>query len=352
MMNKRTTLFLCAFALQGLLAFGQDNDMPNMNYEIAHTQKLPNEVYQLVYNPTNDKVYVAGPKKGFNREVENFIYVLNGTDLQITDSISVGNNLPFGITLNNKTQTLYVGHSLQNAISAVDIKTKKHTLIPSGKAKSKIRELAVDEKTNKIYVSDHGNPSIWQVDGNTNTYEKSLDYANAYLLGLSVDSERNRVYGTDGQNMKGSILVFNATTGEMENSFQTWSYCPMNLALDLKNNRIFVSQSNDNNITVINGNSGEIIDKVYLGYDSSPIGLVYDHANQLIYSANRIKQEVAVIDANTYKVLERIPTEGLPNTISLDQKTGTIYVTNKEAGRNGEPVENGNTVMKIHYKRG
>ncbi len=351
-MNKRTSLFLCACALQGVIAFGQEQDMPDMNYEIAHTQKLPNEVYQLVYNPTNHKVYVAGPKKGFNREAENFIYELDGGDLRITDSISVGKNLPFGIALNNKTQTLYVGHSLQNAISAIDIQSKKQTLIPGAHAKSKIRELVVDESTNKIYVSDHGNPSIWQVDGNTNTHEKSLSHDKAYLLGLNVDSQRQKVYGTDGQDMKGNILVFNSATGEMEKSFQTWSYCPMNIALDLKANRLFVSQSNDNNITVVDGNTGNIVDKVYLGYDTSPIGLAYDAANELIYTANRSKQEVAIIDAKTYKVIERIPTEGLPNTISLDQKTGTIYVTNKEAGRNGEPVENGNTVMKINYKRG
>lgn len=344
---KKSTLIL-AFAFAASAASVQEKDF---DYEILHTQKLPNEVYQLIFNSANNKVYVAGPKKGFDKEAENFIYELDGSDLRITDSISVGKHLPFGITLNNSTQTLYVGHSLQNAISAIDLKTKKQTLISGGKEKSKIRELAVDEKTNKIYVSDHGNPSIWQVDGKTNTYEKSFDKAGAYLIGLGVDSKRGRVYGTDGQDMKGNILVFDSKTGALSNSFKTWSYCPLNIALDLKQNRIFVSQSNDNNITILDGESGDIIDKVYLGFNTSPIGLVYDETNDLVYTANRVKQEVAVVDAKTYKVLDRIPTDGLPNTISLDQKTGIIFVTNKEAGRNGEPVENGNTVMKIQYKR-
>jgi len=316
-------------------------------YAIDKIQKLGSEVYQLVYNPSNNLVYVAGPKKGFKRDADNFIYVLDGQDLTLVDSIAVGKNMPFGIALNNKTQTLYVGHSMQNAISAIDIRTKKQTLIPSGKEKSKIRELSVDEDRNVVYVSDHGDPSVWIVDGQSNTVKNSVSYPDGYLLGLANDSKRGKIYLSDAGNMQGNILVFNADSQKLEQSFKTWSYCPLNIAIDYKNNRLFVSQSNDNNITVLNGNTGEIIDKVYLGYDSSPIGLVYDAQHNMIYTANRNKQEVAVIDAANYKVVERIKTDGLPNTISLDSNSGAIYVTNKEGGRNAEPLENGNTVLKI-----
>lgn len=316
-------------------------------YTVEKLQKVNSEVYQLVFNPTNQLVYVVGPKKGFDRNADNHIYVLDGNDLTLVDSIPIGKNLPFGITLNNKTQTLYVGHSLQSSISAVDIKTKKHTLIPSGKEKSKIRELTVDEDRNLVYVSDHGNPSVWIVDGKTNTFKESLSYPDGYLLGLATDAKRGKIYLTDAGNMQGNIVVFNSDTKKLESTFKTWSYCPLNIAIDGKNNRLFVSQSNDNNVTVIDGNTGNIIDKVYLGYDASPIGLVYDENKNVLYTANRNKKEVAVIDAGTYKVLERIETKGLPNTISLDKTTGAIYITNKGAGRNGDPVENANTVLKI-----
>ncbi len=317
------------------------------SFHINQTQKLNCEVYQLVYNPTAKVVYVAGPKKGFDRKAENFVYVLNAADLAVQDSISVGNYLPFGIALNNRTQTLYVGHSLQNAISAIDLKSKKQILIPSGKEKSKIREIVVDEQRNKVYVSDHGNPSVWEIDGKTNIYTRSFDKEGAYLLGLQVDTERGKVYGTDGKDMEGNVLVFNSESGVLEAAYKTWSYCPMNIAVDKANNRIFVSQSNDNNITVLDGETGEIINKVYLGFNTSPIGLVYDEKNDLLYTANRASQEVAVVNVKDYTVLERIPTKGLPNTISLDSQNSIIYVTNKDAGRNGDPVENGNTVMKI-----
>lgn len=342
---KKTVLGSALVAL-ACMASAQTTEEPR--FDIRNTQHLNCEVYQLVYNPTDRMVYVAGPKKGFNREVENFVYVLSAEDLAVRDSISVGKYLPFGIALNNRTQTLYVGHSVQNHVSAIDLKSKKQTLISNGKEKSKIRELVVDEQRNKVYVSDHGNPSIWEIDGNTNTYSRSLDKEGAYLLGLQVDPERGKVYGTDGKDMKGNVLVYNSESGKLEAEYKTWSYCPLNIAIDKVQNRIFVSQSNDNNVTILDGNTGEIIDKVYVGHDTSPIGLVYDQKNNLIYTANRAKQEVAVINAQDYSVIERIPTEGLPNTITLDQESGTIYVTNKRAGRGDEEVENANTVMKIN----
>jgi len=331
-------------ALSSFSSFAQD---AKPTFQIAGTQKLPIEVYQLVFNPTNKQVYVTGPRKGFNKEVDNYVYVLDANDLAIKDSIAMGKNLPFGVALNNKTQTLYVGHSLQGAVSAIDLRSKKQQLIPSGKEKSKIREIAVDEERNKEYVSDHGNPSIWEIDGATNTYQRSFDLPGAYLLGVNVDASRGLVYGTDANNMEGNVVVYDSKTGNLAGKYKTWSYCPLNIALDKKNNRIFVSQSNDNNITVLDGATGEIAFKVYLGYDSSPIGIAYDEQNNLLYTANRSKNEVAVIDCNSFEVKERIATKGLPNTISIDQATGSVYVTNKEAGRKGAPVENGNTVLKI-----
>lgn len=340
---KKTILGCMLFSL-ATTAIAQDAEK---SFHITQTQKLNCEVYQLVYNPKAHTVYVAGPKKGFDRNAENFVYVLDATDLTVQDSISVGTYLPFGIALNNQTQTLYVGHSLQNAVSAVDLKSKKQTLIPNGKEKSKIREIVVDEQRNKVYVSDHGNPSVWEIDGKTNTYTRSFDKEGAYLLGLQVDPKRGKVYGTDGKDMEGNVLVFNSESGVLEAAYKTWSYCPTNIAVDKVNNRIFVSQSNDNNITVLDGETGEIINKVYLGFNTGPIGLVYDENHDLLYTANRASQEVAVVNVKDYTVAERIPTKGLPNTISLDSQNSTIYVTNKNAGRNGDPVENGNTVMKI-----
>lgn len=339
--------FSLLFIVASLYSAAQEKETA---YHVSALQHVNAALYQLVHNPTNGLVYVAGPKAGFNRDVENFVYVLDGNTLAVVDSISVGKLLPFGIALNNKTQTLYVGHSLQQSITAIDLKTAKQHVIKSDREKAKIREIVVDENRNTVYVSDHGVPAIWIIDGSRNTITNYIECPGGYILGLNTDSKRGVIYATDGQDMKGHVLAFDADTHAPRGQYKTWSYCPLNIAVDHANNRLFVSQSNDNNITVLDGNTGEIIDKVYVGYDTSPIGLVYDEKSNTLYTATRNKQEVAIIDAASYTVTERVSTKGLPNTLSLDAATGTVYVTNKQAGRGGEQVENGDTVQKIQKR--
>ncbi len=333
-------------SLAAALVFGSAMAQESQ-YKVEKIQPVGAELYQLVYNPTNQRVYVAGPKTGAGREGDNFIYALDAKTLAVVDSINVGKNVPYGITLNNKTQTVYAGNSRQNSVTSIDLKTREVKVIGNGKEKSKIREIAVDEDRNEIYVSDHGNPGVWIIDGKTNTYTGAISFEKGYLLGLAVDAQRGKIYQTDGDTMEGYVNVYDSKTKKLEKKYKTWSYCPLNITVDTKGNRLFVSQSNDNNVTILDGKTGEIISKVYTGWDTSPIGLVYDEKNNLIFTANRNKKEVAVIDAGTYKILERVVTDGLPNTLTLDKTTGTVYVTNKKAGRNGEPVPNGNTVAKI-----
>lgn len=67
--------FSLVFALACLHTAAQEKATA---YRVSALQHLNAALYQLVHNPANGLVYVAGPKAGFNREVENFVYVLDG----------------------------------------------------------------------------------------------------------------------------------------------------------------------------------------------------------------------------------------------------------------------------------
>lgn len=327
-------------------------------YKVEAVQKINADIYQLAFNTENNNIYVAGPRGKFKVDNEKvsypdkqYVYVLDGNTLVAKDSIAIENNFAaLGVGINNRTQTLYVGHSFNQAITAIDLKSKKQTLIPSGRDKSKIREVVVDEVNNLVYVSDHGDPSIWVVDGKTNKFKTTISAPGSFPTGLAVDPVRNRIYTVDGSTPQGNVLAFDTKSHSSVGKWKTWGGNPLNIAIDYKNNRIFVVENGDSKVSVLDGKSGEIITKISLGQGASPVGLVYDTKNDLLYVAHREKQEVAVLDAKTYKLIERIPTKGLPNTIVLNPANGAIYVTNKAPHSfTGKAVvlENGNTVQKI-----
>ena len=60
-----------------------------------------------------------------------------------------------------------------------------------------------------------------------------------------------------------------------------------------------------------------------------PIALLVDAERSRAYVSNRASGDVTVLDAKTGKVLKTVSLPTHPNSLALDKKTGTVYVTIK-----------------------
>ena len=106
---------------------------------------------------------------------------------------------PFGATINNATQTLWFGNTTDSTVTAIDAKTGavKGRLVLDNRQRSETvrplapRELAVNEKTNTVYITGLGKESvIWVVDSLGSAkeiYEHLVAYNEAHRG--SVDAE-------------------------------------------------------------------------------------------------------------------------------------------------------------------
>lgn len=317
---------------------------------LATSAKVGQGLYEIVVDHKDGAVYVASV--GQQGNPGPYIYKLDPKTLAATDSIALGEIAGFGLGINQKTRTLYTSNTRGNSVHAVDIKTGKVlATISNGAASSHTREIVVDEKTNTVYVSDVGDPStVWVIDGKTNQYLYSLEGAGKTATGLAIDSDKGLLYVTAmGDN---EVLVYNTATREKVKSFSSGSESPINIAFDKKGDRLFVTDSKNSVLTVLNASSGELLKKIDVG--ENPIGVNFDGKRNRIYTANRQGKSLSVIDGDTYKVIKHIPTDGLSNTVAVNPKTGGAYVTNKQVGtrvREGQtpptPLPNGDTVSLI-----
>lgn len=317
---------------------------------LSQTSKVGKGIYELVVDHNDGAVYVSSV--GQQGNPGPFIYKLHPQTLAITDSISLGDAAGFGLGINQKTRTLYTTNTRSNSVHAIDTKTGKLlATITNGAESSHTREIIVDEKNNKVYVSDVGDPStVWVIDGNTNQYLYSLENAGKTATGLAIDSEKGLLYVTAmGDN---EVLVYNTETREKVKSFPSGSESPINVAFDQKGDRLFVTDSKNSVLTVLKASSGELLKKIEVG--ENPIGVGFDTNLNRIYTANRQGQSLTVIDGSSYTPIANIPTDGLSNTVAVNPKTGVVYVTNKQVGtrvREGQtpptPVPNGDTVSAI-----
>lgn len=303
-------------------------------------------VYEAVINQKDGFLYVTGA--GSRTNPGGALYKINRDDLSIVDSISLTENPPYGVGINNTTQTVYTTNTRTNSVSAVDLQSGKLiATINHGGDKSHTREVLVDEDNNLIYVSDVGDPSsIWVIDGRTNKFSHQIENLGKTLTGMTFAGSKDKIYATImGTN---SIAVINTKTKDVADTFPSGGESPVNIVSD--GERLFVTNQKSGTLTVLD-TDGKLLKTIETG--AGAIGVAYDPIKNRIYSANRQTGTTTVIDAGSYEVLADLSTGSHPNHVKIDAQ-GVAYVINKTKG--GRPVEgqpvvvdtNGDTVTKIN----
>jgi len=310
---------------------------------VRKSTKVGDGVYELVYNEKNNQVYVTTTRGNAEKPT---IYALDANTLAIKDSITLENGA-FGLGINQKTQIIYGTVTRGAAVIAIDIKTGKTLAsITNGLEKGHTREAVVNEKTNKIYVSDVG-AGVWEIDGKSNTFTHMLNGIKG-ATGLAVDGTRDRLYAIS----KGKVVFYNLKSDAVIDSFSTGAEKAINLALDTKRNHLFVSHQTGA-VSDLNAENGELLKTVPAG--EGALGIVYSAQKDAVFVANRAAGNVTVINAKDYTVLATVESGSLPNTVVVDPK-GNAFVSNKAQGggrpKKGEKPKasndpNGDIVTKI-----
>lgn len=306
--------------------------------KLTKTEKLDKgaNVYQPVYNPVDNAVYVSAAADGVNGK----IYKLDGETLKVIEKIDVPGAAPQGLGINVKTQTLYSTNSRKSLVVATDLKTGNQTYISSTVPGTNAREVRVDEERNLIYITSVRNGGIWVIDGNTNKFQRYIYNLGRAITGMSIDVANNKLYATAmGDNQ---IVVVDAATGIVEKKFDAQGERPTNVFYDATKKRLLIANQTTENITVLNAEDGALIKVIPTG--KGALGVDYDAKNDLIYVANRHGRSVTVIDGSTYEVKQNFDMQGLPNTVAINRENGKVYVTNKTAVK--EKDENGKEFIR------
>ena len=338
--------------LGALLALGFSSE--TMAQKVSKSERVGQGLFELAVSEKGNAVYVAAA--GSRTVPGGKIYKLDAKTLAVTDSIDLKDAPPYGVGINDKTQTLYTSNTRNKSVHAIDLKTNKViATISNGKEKSHTREVFVDEVNNKVYVSDVGEgSSVWVIDGKTNKFSHLIEDTGKSTTGIAIDKKNQLLYVTNmGTN---EIGVIDLKTNKLSKSFASGGKQPVNLIFDEKSDRLFVAHQGSSDVVVLKGSTGEILKTIAAG--EGALGINFDPAQKRIYTANRRSGTVSVIDSETYELLATLETGSHPNTIVINKATGAAYVTNKAkmARRvQGEPAPatppapdlNGDTVSLI-----
>ena len=173
--------------------------------------------------------------------------------------------------------------------------------------------------------------------------DQDMDYASPLELALSPDGARLYVLCQQA----GELRVLNAATGRTLKTIAVGRE-PRGLALSPANHRLFVTNSWDDTISVIDTLKLEVTATWPVAAEPSSVVMVSDdQARRRLFVANRISNDVAVLDAETGAEQKRLVAGRGASYMTVSADGKRLFVTHiyPNPGRHRTPPESEITVI-------
>ncbi|EMG9398411.1 YncE family protein [Escherichia coli] len=308
--------------------------------------------YEMAYSQQENALWLATSQ---SRKLDKggVVYRLDPVTLEVTQAIH--NDLkPFGATINNTTQTLWFGNTVNSAVTAIDAKTgevKGRLVLDDRKRTEEVRplqprELVVDDATNTVYISGIGKESvIWVVDGENIKLKTAIQNTGKMSTGLALDSKGKRLYTT---NADGELITIDTADNKILSRKKLLDdgkeHFFINISLDTARQRAFITDSKAAEVLVVDTRNGNILSKVAA---PESLAVLFNPARNEAYVTHRQAGKVSVIDAKSYKVVKTFDTPTHPNSLALSADGKTLYVSVKQKSTKQQEATQPDDVIRI-----
>lgn len=308
--------------------------------------------YEMAYSQQENALWLATSQ---SRKLDKggVVYRLDPVTLEVTQAIH--NDLkPFGATINNTTQTLWFGNTVNSAVTAIDAKTgevKGRLVLDDRKRTEEVRplqprELVADDATNTVYISGIGKESvIWVVDGGNIKLKTAIQNTGKMSTGLALDSEGKRLYTT---NADGELITIDTADNKILSRKKLLDdgkeHFFINISLDTAGQRAFITDSKAAEVLVVDTRNGNILAKVAA---PESLAVLFNPARNEAYVTHRQAGKVSVIDAKSYKVVKTFDTPTHPNSTALSADGKTLYVSVKQKSTKQQEATQPDDVIRI-----
>lgn len=308
--------------------------------------------YEMAYSQQENALWLA-TSQSRKQDKGGVVYRLDPVTLEVTQAIH--NDLkPFGATINNATQTLWFGNTVNSAVTAIDAKTSevKGRLVLDARKRSEDvrplqpRELVADEATNTVYISGLGKESvIWVVDGEKIALKETIQNTGKMSTGLAIDSQAKRLYTT---NADGEFITIDTATNKILSRKKLLDdgkeHFFINLSLDTAGHRAFVTDSKAAEVLVVDTRNGSVLAKIAA---PESLAVLFNPARNEVYVTHRQAGKVSVIDAKRYSVVKTFDTPTFPNSLALSADGKTLYVSVKQKSTREKEAAEPDDVIRI-----
>ena len=234
----------------------------------------------------------------------------------------------FGVAVNATTNQVYVS-SLAGLVVIDGSRTPDVILPPPIPVGAGARGVAVDEGTNFIYVAASdplkGGPALVPVDGSKNVAVLT-DVVALPAAGSGVAFNPNDGFVYVAIPTLQEVVVIDPKPGaaRVVTEVRNLGKGTYGVAVDVRGNVVYVTNRDDNNVSVINPVDFKEVDRLQVG--RNPEGLGVDSDRGVVYVGNSGDGTLSLIDAVKGNVFATLVVGQTPKAAVVDPSTGRVYV--------------------------
>jgi len=272
------------------------------------TVKVGANPIALAIDRKTNKIYVANTGSGS-------ISVIDGASDEVVATIP-GEAHPYAIAVNDITGTVYVTNTYSDAVTVIDVHTDTAHPLKVGGADG----IAIDSRTNTIFLTHYEDPDLRLVDGATGSVRKIS--VGAHIWGMVFDEDSGSLYLA--HTVTAEIVSVNEKTLAVHTI--PVGQIPCALAVNPATQRLYAVNYGDETLSVIDLRSLRAIATLPVGHH--PQAVTVDPIRSIIYIANVHGNSVTAIDGRNNRMIRVFAAGEGPYAIDVDAKTGQVFTAN------------------------
>jgi YVTN family beta-propeller protein len=245
---------------------------------------------------------------------------------RVIATVAVGQR-PIYVAVDQKTNRIYVSNQTDNTVSVIDgVTNQVLDIVKVGRYPNGI---AVDSNTNTIYVANLGSGSLSIISGDKLTV--STLWLGSYPAKVAVNPSTDRVYVTL-EDQSGFVAVVNGKSHKLIASVSVLPF-PLSVAVDTASNQIYVADflCGCGQISVVDGATNEVMNEIEVPGAALLEGVAVDSKNNFVYATDE-NSGFYVIDLTTGQVLGQVSDVKYPNEVTAIP--GTTFAVEPDSGSN------------------
>jgi YVTN family beta-propeller protein len=251
----------------------------------------------------------------------------------LVTNVPVGKE-PRGVAVNPITNMIYVANVHSSNVSVIH----KDTVTATIAVDTLPYVLAVNSTTNRIYAAGcnfitGAGSMVVVIDGNTNKVIEDITLNETCGLGtqgIALNESTNRVYVSDYDDEQ--EVVIDGATDQIVARVDLAGSLPLGVAVDLLTNDVWVTLDGPfGNVDVIDGASNTVVDTVTVG-EVFVEGIAINSTTRNVYvTSSGPPSGLYVLDAGTRQMTAMIPIGQFANYVGLDPISNEVFVTDGQA---------------------